>query len=48
MQIPTMVYDLYRSMRTDEDGAIGWLTLGIIIGAILVVVLLIKLLIPGD
>lgn len=40
--------ELVRAMRSDEDGAIGWLTLGIVIGAILIVVLIIKFLIPGE
>jgi len=32
----------------DENGAIGWLALGVLIGAVLIIVLLVKLLIPGD
>jgi hypothetical protein len=31
-----------------QDGAIGWLILGIIIGAILIIILIVQLLIPGD
>jgi hypothetical protein len=31
-----------------EDGAVGWLILGVVIGAIIVVVLIVQLLIPGD
>ncbi len=31
-----------------EDGAIGWLVLGVIIGAILIIILLVQLIIPGD
>ena len=32
----------------DERGAIGWLVIGIIVGALLVVFGIIKFLIPGD
>lgn len=31
-----------------ENGAIGWLALGIVIGVILVIVAIVQLLIPGD
>jgi hypothetical protein len=31
-----------------EEGAIGWLILGVIIGAILIIILIVQLLIPGD
>lgn len=39
---------LDRRTGSDEQGAIGWLAIGIIIGALLVIGLIIKLLIPGD
>jgi len=36
-----------RRLRT-EDGAIGWLILGVVIGAILIIVLVVQLIIPGN
>ncbi|HEY7873653.1 MAG TPA: hypothetical protein VIG64_00885 [Actinomycetota bacterium] len=37
-----------RIQPSDERGAIGWLTIGIIIGVLLVVFGIIKFLIPGE
>ena len=31
-----------------DDGAVGWLVLGVLLGAIIVVVVIVQLLIPGD
>ena len=31
-----------------ENGAVGWLALGILLGAILVIIAIVQLLIPGD
>ena len=35
-------------LRLDERGAVGWLLIGMIVGALLIIGLIIKLLIPGD
>jgi hypothetical protein len=43
-----LIDELARKVHRDEDGAVGWLLIGMILGAILIVVLIIKLLIPGD
>ncbi len=37
-----------RAVWTHEDGAAGWLIVGIVIGAALVVFAIIKFLIPGE
>jgi hypothetical protein len=37
----------YLNLRRD-DGAVGWLVLGVLLGAILVVIMIVQLLIPGD
>ena len=39
---------LGRLTPHDEDGAVGWLALGILVGAILVVIAIVQLVIPGD
>ena len=39
---------LDRVVERDEDGAIGWLLIGIVLGVLLVIGLIVKLLIPGD
>jgi NhaP-type Na+/H+ or K+/H+ antiporter len=41
------IHHLVPRLRRQE-GAVGWLVIGVIIGAILVVGLIVKLLIPGD
>ena len=43
-----VVEALIRKVDRDENGAIGWLLIGIIVGVLLVVAGIIKLLIPGD
>jgi hypothetical protein len=49
MQTSYLVQWLARAVRpSDERGAIGWLTIGIIIGVLLVVGGIIKFLIPGE
>jgi hypothetical protein len=49
MQTSRLLDSFFRTIGPrDEDGAIGWLALGILIGAVLIIVLLVKLLIPGD
>lgn len=35
-------------LREEQTGAVGWLIVGIIVGAIGIIVLIVKLLIPGD
>ena len=49
-QLPLLSYLSGRlgALRREESGAVGWLVVGVILGAIRVVVLIIKLLIPGD
>lgn len=44
----TVVEALDRRVPRDEDGAIGWLLIGIVLGVLLVIGLIVKLLIPGD
>jgi hypothetical protein len=38
----------FGALRREEDGAIGWLIVGIVIGAVVIIVLLVQLVIPGD
>ncbi len=43
------IFSTIRALSRDEDGlAIGWLVLGILVGAALVVFAIIKFLIPGE
>lgn len=44
----TMIGALDRRIPRDEDGAVGWLLIGIVVGVLLVIGLIVKLLIPGD
>lgn len=44
----TVMAALDRRVPRDEDGAIGWLLIGIVLGVLLVIGLIVKLLIPGD
>ena len=49
MQTLDLVQQLLGAIRSpDERGAVGWLTIGIIIGVLLVVGGIIKFLIPGE
>ncbi|MDQ4124059.1 MAG: hypothetical protein M3134_00470 [Actinomycetota bacterium] len=50
MEMLTWVHrELQSRVRPrEEDGAIGWLALGIIIGVLLVIFGIVKFLIPGD
>ena len=49
MQTPVVVQWLAsRIVPSEERGAIGWLTIGIIVGVLLVVGGIIKFLIPGE
>lgn len=49
MQISQFLQEaLLRRAHVDERGAIGWLTIGIIIGVLLVIGGIIKFLIPGE
>lgn len=44
----TLLQSAQSKVRVDERGAVGWLLIGIIVGALLIIGLIIKLLIPGD
>lgn len=44
----TLLQMVQSRVRIDERGAVGWLLIGMIVGALLIVGLIIKLLIPGD
>ena len=44
----TVMEVLDRKIPRDEDGAVGWLLIGIVLGVLLVIGLIVKLLIPGD
>jgi hypothetical protein len=49
MQTWDLVRQLVQGLKwSDERGAVGWLTIGIIIGVLLVVFGIIKFLIPGE
>lgn len=48
MQTLELVRRVTQVPYTNERGAVGWLTLGIIIGVLLVVFGIIKFLIPGE
>lgn len=51
MEILQLMGDLLGAVRartSGEGGAVGWLTLGIVIGVLLVVGGIIKFLIPGE
>ena len=39
---------LAAALRTREEGAVGWLVIGILVGVALVVFGIIKFLIPGE
>jgi hypothetical protein len=43
-----LVSMLLGRLMPREDGAVGWLALGILLGAILVIIAIVQLLIPGD
>jgi len=43
-----LVPRLLGRLMPHENGAVGWLALGILLGAILVIIAIVQLLIPGD
>lgn len=49
MDLMRAVAELFdRRVTTNESGTVGWLAVGVILGALLAIGLIIKLLIPGD